>query len=573
MSLRAAALALLAVVAALACGRVASLAPRGARTDAGARLARAEALFAELRAARDLLDVTVARGEAQSEHGLSTDSLRALVRVRLAAVREALATLDAGDDGALSADDRRALATMRSIVARMASPAVEVDAIAPCGEDPRIVAARAAGLHAGAEAEARARLSAHLYRCYGDAARQVAAGGEVLDRLTILARLSREPDAAERKRLFLALQPVWRSVNGDGTTLGSPYRTLLALSAGEWRRSGAPPAEAARALAIAPDSIETWLVRVLERWRDATGYAPVEPWDWWHASGAASRRLDALLPLARMREVNAAYHRSLGADLDALQVRWDLEPRAGKSPVAFSTFERRGRRATDGWMPTVPWVFATYREGGLDNLNELVHETGHAIHLAAIRTRPAFLDWPDSDALSEAFADVLAREIYEPAWQRRWLGDAAPLEDGLRARYAPVMLDMAWALLELRLHADPSRDPNAEWTRLTHEYLRILPHPELSWWAMRGQLVDVPGYMANYALGAIVIADLRGRMRSGRGPLTGDDPGWYQWTSAQLFRFGLESSSRETVQRFLGRPVSPDALLGEIDRLRAAGAR
>ena len=30
-----------------------------------------------------------------------------------------------------------------------------------------------------------------------------------------------------------------------------------------------------------------------------------------------------------------------------------------------------------------PWVFATYRTGGLDNLNELLHETGHAVHIAA----------------------------------------------------------------------------------------------------------------------------------------------------------------------------------------------
>jgi hypothetical protein len=58
------------------------------------------------------------------------------------------------------------------------------------------------------------------------------------------------------------------------------------------------------------------------------------------------------------------------------------------------------------------------------------------------------------------------------------------------------------------------------WTRLTRDYLRIRPHPELSWWAMRGQLVDSPGYMMNYAAGAILIvtpaallADM-GRMKS-----------------------------------------------------------
>jgi hypothetical protein len=365
---------------------------------------------------------------------------------------------------------------------------------------------------------------------------------------------------------------VWRSVNGDGTA-ASHYRRLLPLSAREWLRNGAPPLEGARALGIAPDSVEPWLVRVLERWRDVQPDSLREPWDWWYAAGRASRALSPALPLLQLRLVNDAYHRSLGADPESLGVRYDLAPRDGKTPVAFTTFGRRARRGRDGWRPTEPWVFATYRTGGLDNLNELLHETGHAIHIAAVRTRPAFLDWPDSDPLSEALGDLLALETYEPAWQRRWLGDSVPTADALRARYAPVMLDVAWALLELRLHADPARDPNAEWTRITRDYLRVVPHPELSWWAMRGQLVDAPGYMANYALGAILIADLRARMHTGRGPLTGDDPGWYAWASERLYRFGLETGSRETVERFLGRPVSPAALLADLDRLRAVGTR
>ena len=54
-------------------------------------------------------------------------------------------------------------------------------------------------------------------------------------------------------------------------------------------------------------------------------------------------------------------------------------------------------------------MFATYRTGGLDNLNELLHETGHAVHIAAIHTRPAFADWPDSDPLT---VENLASTIY-----------------------------------------------------------------------------------------------------------------------------------------------------------------
>jgi hypothetical protein len=194
------------------------------------------------------------------------------------------------------------------------------------------------------------------------------------------------------------------------------------------------------------------------------------------------------------------------------------------------------------------------------------------VHIAAIDARPAFDDWPDSDTFTEALADVLAADAYEGGWQWRWLGDSATTAENRRAKLAPVMLDIAWALFELRMHRDPSADPNVVWTALTRDYLHIAPHPELSWWAMRGQLIDAPGYMMNYALGAIITADVRGRSRELRGPfwsVAGDGETWYAWLSSRLYRFGLAVPSGEVLRRHLGRAPSPDALLGEIDALRA----
>ncbi|HEX2356737.1 MAG TPA: hypothetical protein VHI50_09800, partial [Micromonosporaceae bacterium] len=110
----------------------------------------------------------------------------------------------------------------------------------------------------------------------------------------------------------------------------------------------------------------------------------------------------------------------------------------------------------------------------------------------------------------------------------------------LRGRYADVMLDICWALFELRLHADPGRRPNDVWTELTSTYLGIAPHPEFSWWAMRGQLVQEPGYMVNYAIAPIIAADLRAAIRAVRGDWVNGDPGWYAWVCEHLYRWGLE---------------------------------
>ena len=75
---------------------------------------------------------------------------------------------------------------------------------------------------------------------------------------------------------------------------------------------------------------------------------------------------------------------------------------------------------------------------------------------------------------------------------------------------------------------EPTQDPNVVWTEITSRYLHVKPHPELSWWLVRVQLVDAPGYMVNYGLGAVVTADLRQRIAEQLGPFTTGDERWFR---------------------------------------------
>jgi hypothetical protein len=526
-------------VALLLAGLAACASP-GRRSNApvpARALAPAESLFLALRTQRDRIDVSDAAGRSSADLVPHYDSLRTALAPRLAAV----------DSTSLGREDARALGLMRRVFSRdlgpVSPPAAAGPATAPaCNyrDDPD-------------------SLSAALYACYGWAQSHIVVASDTLDRLTILGSLGRTEDPVRRRELFLALDPVWRTVNADNGP-SSPYRRLIALEVKQ-RGDAEPPAAAqARASGVNPDSLERWLLSILEAWRDGTRDSLIEPWDWYYVSGNVSRTLSPRISRERMIELNEAVYRALGVDLRAIRAHYDLDARDGKTPVAFTTF---GGRA-----PIEPWVFATYRTGGLDNLNELLHETGHAAHIAAIRTRPAFADWPDSDPFTEAVADFIALDVYEPAWQRRWLGDSVPLAEGLRARYSGIVLDVAWALLELRMLRDPAADPNAVWTALTRDYLHIRPHPELSWWAMRGQLVDEPGYMMNYAAGAILIAAIRARTAELHGPFVTGDSSWYGWIGPRLFRFGMERPTREVIEEFLGGPVSPAALLADMRRMR-----
>jgi hypothetical protein len=529
-----------------------------------AALAAAESLYLDLREVRDRIGVAGSAGRTAAGDGTP---VAALAR-RHDEIRRALVTrLDAIDSSALAGDDARAFGTMRVALGRALTALTDSAPASSsltrrrpdCEYDPAAIAAARNGLDS---------LRGRIYACYGWAQSHVAVGTDTMDRLSVLGALGRTEDPAERRRLFLSLEPVWRSVNA-GNDADSPYRRLLALQVRGLRGGELPAARQARLSGVPPDSLEHWLLAILETWRDANPDSMIEPWDWYYLNGRAARALDGRISRERLTELNAEVYRALGADPAALNVRYDLEPREGKTPVAFCDFGARPRLRDGRWTPGEPWVFATYHRGGLDNLSELLHETGHAVHIAAIRTRPAFADWPDSDPFTEAIADFVALDVTEPAWQQHWLGDSVPLVEGLRARYGGIVLDVAWSLLEMRMLRDPAADPNEVWTRLVRDYLRIRPHPQLSWWAMRGQLVDSPGYMMNYAVGAILIAAVRARTVEVHGPfVTGDDT-WYEWVSRRLFRFGLERPASEVIEEFLGGPVTPAALLADMGRMKS----
>jgi Zn-dependent M32 family carboxypeptidase len=87
------------------------------------------------------------------------------------------------------------------------------------------------------------------------------------------------------------------------------------------------------------------------------------------------------------------------------------------------------------------------------------------------------------------------------------------------------------------------------------------------------QLADLPGYMVNYGLGAILTAEMRQHISEGLGAFDTGDSRWYGWLSEHLLRYGSECDTRNLMQNFLGRPVSSQALLDQIHRLKPSNAR
>jgi len=518
-----------------------------AQADERGELARIEAAYADMNDALGAVGL-IDSGYAASYDGRDRDAWSRELDAKREAVRAGLAKLE---DERLSEEDRRAASLMAKAVQ-------STDASASLAPVARCADASQPGL-------AYTALSQALYACFDEHGNNIEFEGARHTRVAAFDLMTRIEEPARRKALFMAFLPLWKAVNGDGEP-GSPYRRLIGMAAAEARKNGSEIDAAARTVGVPSDAVEEWLTRILDAWRIAAGDDAIEPWDYRYVGGGAERELGDLVARDQLRPLSARYYADLGADLAAMSTLYDLEPRPGKAPLTYAEFVRRGRYVGGTWRPTVARISANYSQGGLGVLNELVHEEGHVVRLMALHTRPAFMDWSDS-LFEEAFADVPSWSTYDPAWQRKYLGRSASESVSLRSLYSSVMLDVAWALFELRMLRDPAADPNPTWTAITSRYLHIVPHPEVPWWAVRVQLVDSPGYMVNYGLGAVLTADIRAQIAARLGRFETGDARWYAWLTERVLAFGMSRDTPALLREFLGRPVSPDALIAEIRRI------
>jgi hypothetical protein len=529
----------------------AAAAPTPARL---AELENAYADFNDAQGAVSLIDSDPARFQEQGYAGRTRAQWRDEYVARRAQLTSGLAGVATPG---LAPADARARSVMQAAVADSSATPESLAPVGHCSDAQRQLPLPA--------------LQAALYACFAELANDLQFEDAHVTRVAAFEMLTHMEEPARRRSLFMAFVPLWQALNADDGP-SSPYRRMLRMAATGARKAGSPVDAAARTIGISKAESERWLVRILDTWRQVSGTAEVEPWDYRFACGAAERTLAEAVPRAELQVLNQRYYQDLGLDLAHAQVLYDLEPRRGKAPLAYTDYIRRGRMEQGQWQSTLVRVSATYGRGGLGPLNELVHENGHAVHMLALRTRPAFMDLGDA-IFYEAFADVPAWNVYEPAWQQHYLGRSAPEPDSLRALFGAVMLDVSWALFDLRMLEHPQADPNAVWTEITHRYLHVAAHPELAWWAMRVQLVDKPGYMVNYGLGAVITADIRQRIAGQLGPFAAGDPRWYGWISQHLLSSGEELETAQLLRQFLGRPVSPQALLVALHRMSEARAR
>jgi len=536
----------------LACSLL--LSPKSISADAGPvanskKVSEVEYLYADVSDANSIL-ATIDSGLLSTYQGKDRAAWEQFYREKRAKLAKELERLPSSG---LSGEDTRAIAAMRKQMKAFTGGGALFSPAAKCQDAAR-------------KDIAYPELKSALVACFVEIGNSLNFEGSKINRVSALDLLHETSDPGRRKAVFFAFVPLWQAINGNNEP-DSPYRRMIAGASAQAAKNRSDIDNAARDIGIDAAEVERWLVQILDAWRESNGDTMVEPWDFRFEAGQADRLLGTYIPRESLQPINQRYYRDLGADPEQLGTLYDLSPRPEKAALAYTEFVTHGRMVNGAWRPTVARVSAPYERGGLFVLNELVHENGHVVNITAIRNRPAFVDWP-SDLFAEAFADVPSWSAYEPQWQRRYIGHEATEQLSLRALYSVVVLDVAWSLFELRMFRAPLTDPNALWTEITNRYLHIVPHPELSWWAVRVQLADLPGYMVNYGLGAVLTAEMRQHILGALGAFDTGNPLWYGWVSEHLLRYGSERDTRTLMQDFLGRPASPQALLEQIHRLQ-----
>jgi hypothetical protein len=271
------------------------------------------------------------------------------------------------------------------------------------------------------------------------------------------------------------------------------------------------------------------------------------------------------------RDVGADHHFPAAALLPTLQetmhqlglgldgggrIHLDVDARGGKSPRAFCAAAR---------VPQEIYLVVA-RAGGREDYVSLLHECGHAQHLAGIdASLPLEARRLGDAALSEAYAFLFDRLIDDPAWLERRLGihDDGRLAAHARARRLMYLRRYAAKLhYELELHSRPGAQAHGE---LANVYAERLSAAMGVSWPHETWLSDVdPGlYVANYLRAWVLEANLRRLLRERFGSL------WFEQRAAgaflrELWHEGRVRDADELLADLTGRTLDFGVLLADL---------
>jgi hypothetical protein len=280
----------------LACSLL--LSPKSIGADAGLmadskKVSATEYLYADVSDANTIL-VTIDSGLLSTYQGKDRAAWEQFYRKKRTKLAKELDKLPASG---LSGRDTRAIAAMRKQMKAFTGGGALFSPVAKCQDATR-------------KNIAYADLKSALVACFVEIGNSLTFEGSKINRVSALDLLHETSDAGRRKAVFFAFVPLWQAINGNNEP-DSPYRRMIAGAAAEAAKNGSEIDNAARDVGIDPAELERWLVQILDAWRESSGDAMIEPWDFRFQAGEADRLLGTYIPRESLQPINQRYYRDL----------------------------------------------------------------------------------------------------------------------------------------------------------------------------------------------------------------------------------------------------------------------
>ncbi|MGA7777180.1 MAG: M3 family metallopeptidase [Paraburkholderia sp.] len=412
------------------------------------------------------------------------------------------------------------------------------------------------------------------------------------------ANLATNPDEAARRSSHDALQGLERWVLENGFLEIVAKRNVLARELGyrnffDYRlqtNSAMTPEQLFEVFDAFERNTRDAHLRSLQSIAQTHGEAALQPHNLsFRMRGSAALAANAYFPFSKALERWAESFRRMGVSYRGARIEIDLLERPGKFPTGFCVAPVPGYHDDVlGWIPADVRFTSTARPrqtgAGLQGLNVLFHEAGHAAHLSNVTLNsPCFTQEfaPTTPAFLEAQAKFFDALPSDACWIRRYArnaaGDAMP-DEMIRERVEMRQMfrayterrDLVPTYFEHALYsmddAQRTADSVLELARsVTQRVLGVADHTDYVLAIPHPVYHDIAAYYHGYLLAKMAAAQTRAYLMRTLGFIV-DNPAVGPLLARHCWAAGNSLTLDQTLQSLTGEPLNAAWLAAECNR-------
>jgi hypothetical protein len=375
----------------------------------------------------------------------------------------------------------------------------------------------------------------------------------------IFRTVREDPNPANRRRAYYALEPLYRPMEGAlrdlirirnerARALG--YRTFAEL---RLRHEGFTPAQIEALGEVVTRHAHPYLHAMRDRTRSGTKTSGWYPWDPHY-----ERHRRASLP------VGSFPMRSMLPTILRAVKEWGFPTERMRFRVVFHDLTAGGLTLAPD--PPLDVRILVHPQPGWHAYRVMFHEVGHAVHSASIRSPRHLLRWHENVPGFGGFHEGIGSLFEGVAKNERWLSDQKGISREQARSFAAARRDdelaeaaslTHWIRIEQALYRDPDRDPMPGAYRFERRLFGYDEYPARTF--VDSFYIDLPSYAPNYLLAKLFHHQLASTLRERFG-----EPLWPNrrvgpWLTRNWFAPGSLYDWVPRIRELTGRPFGARA--------------